>query len=318
MYWQLSRWKLALLPLRLTTPPNFGRQKDEPAEGRKLITAVPYLFGARLKGGDSFLSASNISPLLLRNQIIRISNWILMDRPVLSAYWTATRGEQFICGQPDCRWRGFKGCDYYCPTGSPYRHPHFLIWFFLLHLEEKKMLMFSGKALHPPTACHLELPMKTMAAYWFLLGLHRSISDLRKQVTHGEIYSSERGKSVICWFPLRLDGFLQQNPYRECCWSWSEKAWPVINVIALFLWVWSATIFVSSYSSKNNQILCVSPCFYGFLMLVIPMIIVMSPWGISRTIKHPVWLQNMFPLLSSAVWHNFPWRLKHNKFDPHL
>lgn len=111
MYWQLPWWKWALLLLRLTTRTNFGRQRDEPAEGRTLITVVPSLFG------DSFLSASTISPSLLRNQIIRVSNWILMGRPVLSAYQTATQspeaeqGEQLIYRQPDCPWHGLEGCD---------------------------------------------------------------------------------------------------------------------------------------------------------------------------------------------------------------
>lgn len=44
----------ALLLLRLTTRTNFGRQKDEPAEGRTLITVVPSLFGAGLEVTHSY------------------------------------------------------------------------------------------------------------------------------------------------------------------------------------------------------------------------------------------------------------------------
>lgn len=259
MYWQLPWWILALLLLRLTTRTSLGRQ-EEPAEGRTLITVVPSVW-CRLKGGDSFLSASNISPLLLRSQIIRLSNWILMDRAVLSAHRTAAQspeaeqGEQFICRQPDCPWHGLEGCDITVQQGA--QTGSRVSDLLLSPLGgETKTVRFSGEALHPPITCHWELPVKMMAAYWFHLSLHRSISDPRKQVTRGRF--TAEGKVSFVLFPLRLYSFLQQNPYRECRWRWSEKARPVINVIAPFLPLSSATICVSAYSSKNNQILCPS------------------------------------------------------------
>lgn len=164
----------------------------------------------RLKGGDSFLSASTISPLLLRSQIIRVSNWILMDRPVLSAYRTATQspeaeqGEQFICRQPDCPWHGLEGCDITVQQGA--QTSSRTVWFVIVSSSwgRNKNGHVFGEALHPPIACHWELPVKGMSAYWFHLGLHGSISDPRKRVTRGEIYSWESGESVICFISFKI------------------------------------------------------------------------------------------------------------------
>lgn len=83
------------------------------------------------------------------------------------------------------------------------------------------------------------------------------------------------------------------------------------NLIVLLLRIWSATIYVFHLIPVKTIRFYASFYFYGILILTIPAIIVMWPPGISWTIKHPVWLQIMFALLSSAVWHSFPWRLKH-------
>lgn len=184
MYWQLLWWKLSLFLLRLTTRPRLYRQKGQTCWRQRANHHHAPLFGVRLKGGDSFLSASNISPLRLRNQEIRLSNWILMDRPwrpVLSARWADTQrpdteeGEQIIGWQADCPWQGFCMMGWKAATllsgREPHRQPHFpdCCWESPPLGKKKSTFTFSGKALQPPTACHVELPVKMMAAYWFHL-----------------------------------------------------------------------------------------------------------------------------------------------------
>lgn len=231
MYWQLPWWKWALFLLPLTTQPRLYRQKGQTCWRQSTNHHHAPLFGVSLKGGDSLLSASIISPLRLRNQVIRASNWILMDRPwrpVLSAYWATIQSPETEKGGlivdrlslTRVLHGGF-------PAGS-----HTGNHTFRFAIES---LLLSGKSknspasLQPPTACHLELPVKTMAAYWFTLAFtfphpisgsgltQRGDSRLRisRQVLHVSSHS-HKNNHVLCFLKY-LWLFDQWNICHCCC-----------------------------------------------------------------------------------------------------
>lgn len=230
MYWQLPWWKWALFLLPLTTQPRLYRQKGQTCWRQSANHHHAPLFGVSLKGGDSLLSASIISPLRLRNQVIRASNWILMDRPwrpVLSAYWAAIqslwvqrlkRGGWLLT---DCPWQGS------CMVGSRQGATQATtLSGLLLRVSSSRE---KARTLQPPTACHLELPVKTMAAYWFTLAFtfphpisgsgltQRGDSRLRisRQVLHVSSHS-HKNNHVLCFLKY-LWLFDQWNICHCCC-----------------------------------------------------------------------------------------------------
>lgn len=179
-----------------------------------------------------------------------------MDRlrgPLFSAYWATSESRD---------WRG--GGDYWL-TGCPRHGSHMMAWKAAALLSnrephgqphfpdcyweapplgrKKGPFTFSGNALQPPTACHLELPAKRMAAYWFHLSVRSSASDLRKWV----ISVGRFPAAIVCQvlrvsFPSRWDGKDNSHVHPNLIFS---------------------GLCASSHSHKNNHVLC----FLRFLWL---------------------------------------------------
>lgn len=231
-----------------------------------LITVLHHLFDVGLRKGDSCWTHSyqlrTSVHYFLRNQIIRLSNWLC---------WTdlcCQRTEQLLrVRRLNRRSRVFANgpivpdMDSTAVTLLSSRES---TW-----AAEPPDLLLSPPLREGKNPSGFQERLSTLLQHviwsllwrrWLLIHLtsaFRSTSDLRKWVTHGEIYSWESGTSVICfisfkirWLPSAesIQGMFLKEIWESLASNKSNSSLPP-NLMC-------NNLCVSSHSNKNNQILC--------------------------------------------------------------